>query len=200
MPYQKFKSYRLGEEKLQACGLTAKIIGYGSSSDMKVQFEDGKVIEHVSYYDFDRGALNYNKQNKPEHALSYRIGEQIVCSNEMIATIIAYRSYQDIDVQFDDGVVVEHISYARFFQAGIPHPDHRPVIWPRNLSKHIGLKKRTLDGYRELIAVHDDGTLDYIEDDGTIIYNGSTASFFRRNIHLYKWRNRKTKEIMERKT
>ena len=199
MPYQKLKSYRLGEEKLQECGLIAKIIDYRSAADMTVQFEDGKIIQHVTYYNFNLGTLNYNKQNKPEIASSFRVGEKKVCSNEMIATIIAYRSYQDIDIQFDDGLIVEHISYARFFQKGVPHPDHRPVIWPRNLNKHIGLRKRTLDGYRELLAVHDDDTLDYIDDDGTVVYNGSSTDFFRKNTYLSRSKKRKSSEIVERR-
>ena len=199
MPYQKLKSYRLGEEKLQECGLIAKIIEYHSAADMTVQFEDGKIIQHVMYYNFNLGTLNYNKQNKPENASSFRVGEKKVCSNEMIATIIAYRSCQDIDIQFDDGLIVEHISYARFFQEGVPHPDHRPVIWPRNLKKHIGLRKRTLDGYRELLAVHDDDTLDYIDDDGTFVYNGSSTDFFRKNTYLSRNTKRKSSEIVERR-
>lgn len=157
MSYQKTKTYRIGEEKQQKCGQSARIIAYPSGADMTVQFDDGRIIEHVSYYAFTNGNVNYNRKGSPKDIKSYRVGESVVCSNEMIATIVAYRSYQDIDVRFDDGLVVEHISYARFFQHGVPHPDHKPVIWPQNLKKHIGIKKRTLDGYRVLIGVHDDG-------------------------------------------
>lgn len=139
----------------------------------------------------------------------YRVGEKTVCSNEMIATIIAYRSYQDIDVQFDDGLVVEHISYARFFQHSIPHPDHKPVFWPYNLKKHIGLKKRTLDGYRELLCVHEDeaGTqrrtyynstrIDYVDDDGTVVKNGTYHDFLLKNTSLHKHIDNITKEIVD---
>ena len=189
--YQKLKDYRLGEEKRQSCGLMAKIIEYPSASDMKVQFEDGKIINHVSYYSFSQGTLNYNKQDMPEMAKNYRVGEKIVCSNEMVSTITAYRNSQDIDVQFDDGLKVEHISYARFFQAGVPHPEHKPVGMPRKLEKHIGFRKRTLSGYRELLAVHDDGTVDYLDDDGSIVCNAHTWEFFRKNTSFSKDRIRK---------
>lgn len=87
MSYQKLKSYRLGEERLQECGLTARIIAYPSGADMTVQFEEGKIIEHVKYYDFVHGTLNYNKQNKPEYTRNYRIGEKAVCSNEMLRSL-----------------------------------------------------------------------------------------------------------------
>ena len=189
--YQKLKNYRLGEEKRQSCGLMAKIIDYPSAADMTVQFEDGKIINHVSYYSFSQGTLNYNKQDMPEMAKNYRVGEKIVCSNEMVATITAYRNSQDIDVQFDDGLKVEHISYARFFQAGVPHPEHKPVGMSRKLEKHIGFRKRTLSGYRELLSVHDDGTVDYLDDDGSIVCNAHTWEFFRKNTSFFKDRIRK---------
>ena len=197
MAYQKLKIYRVGEKKLQKCGMEATIIAYPSGADMKVQFEDGKIVDHVSYYDFSQGNLNYNKNDTLQMSKSYRIGEKCVCTNEMIATIIAYRSYHDIDVQFDDGLVVEHISYARFFQRSVPHPDHKVVFWPRNLGKHIGMKKRTLDGYRELLAVHDDHTVDYIDDDGTTVYNSWNQDFLRKNTSLHKHKDRRTGQIVD---
>ena len=196
--YQKLKNNRIGEEKLQKCGLIARIIAYPSGADMTVQFEDGKTVEHVSYYNFSLGTLNYNKTEKPQVVKNYRIGEKRVCSNEMIATIIAYRSYHDIDVRFDDGLVVEHISYARFFQSGVPHPEHKPVVWPRNLKNHTGMRKRTLNGFRELLKVHEDHSVDYIDDDGTIICHASYYSdFLRKNTSLTKHKDRRTGQIMD---
>ena len=194
MPYQKYKSYRLGEEKLQKCGLVAKIIEYRLAGDMTVQFEDGKIVDHVNYYDFTNGNLNYNKTTRQESVRSHRVGEKCVCSNEMIATIIAYRSYYDIDVQFDDGLIVEHISYARFYQASVPHPDHKPVMQkPELLKRHIGLRKRTLDGYRELLDVHDDGTVDYLDDDGSVVKNAHSLDFYTKNTVLSNGRRRRDK-------
>lgn len=198
--YQKLKDYRIGEKMPQKCGHIATIIAYHYAGDMTVQFEDGRIVEHVNYYSFVNGTQNYNKENKPELENSYRVGEKIVCSNEMIATVIAYRSYHDIDIQFDDGLVVEHISYARFFQGGVPHPDHKPVIWPYKLEKHIGLRKRTLKGYRELLAVHDDRTIDYIDDDGTIVHNGLKYDFLWDGMHFFKSKPRIFKKKQEKQT
>ena len=191
MPYQKFKDYRLGEEKLQKCGLKAKITEYRLAGDMTVQFEDGKIVDHVDYYAFVNGNLNYNKTAREQSVKSHRVGEKCVCSNEMIASIIAYRNHYDIDIQFDDGLVVEHISYARFYQCSVPHPDHKPVMQkPKLLKRHIGLKKRTLDGYRELLDVHDDGTVDYLDDDGSVVTNAYSWDFYRKNTVLSNGRRR----------
>lgn len=35
----------------------------------------------------------------------YRVGEKVVCTNNMIAEIIEYRNYKDIDVRYEDGDV-----------------------------------------------------------------------------------------------
>jgi len=190
--YKKFKDYRLGEEKLQKCGLKAKITEYRLAGDMTVQFEDGKIVDHVDYYAFVNGNLNYNKTAREQSVKSHRVGEKCVCSNEMIATIIAYRSYHDIDVQFDDGLVVEHISYARFYQCSVPHPNHKPIMQkPKLMKQHIGLRKRTLDGYRELLDVHDDGTVDYLDDDGSVVKNAGSWDFYRKNTVLCNGRRRR---------
>ena len=38
----------------------------------------------------------------------YRVGEKVVCTNNMIAEIIEYRNYKDIDVRYEDGYIIEH--------------------------------------------------------------------------------------------
>ncbi len=55
-------------------------------------------------------------------------GEEKLQACGLMARIIDYPSADDITVQFEDGLTVEHISYAQFLQADIPHPDHKPVI------------------------------------------------------------------------
>ena len=46
----------------------------------------------------------------------YRVGEKVVCTNNMIAEIIEYRNYKDIDVRYEDGYIIEHTTYQSFFQ------------------------------------------------------------------------------------
>lgn len=98
---------------------------------------------------------------------------------ERIATIIIYRNHADIDVQFDDGFIVKHISYSRFCNRSIPHPDHKTVYWPllNPRKSYVNRKKRTLYGYRALITVYEDNTVDYIDDNGTFISHGSYRDF-----------------------
>ena len=46
--------------------------------------------------------------------LKKRIGQTNITSNGEIMTIVAYRNNQDIDVQFEDGVIMSHIRYDMF--------------------------------------------------------------------------------------
>lgn len=46
------KKHRIGEIRLQNCGLEAKIINYRKYLDMDVQFPDGTVTEHKTYCSF----------------------------------------------------------------------------------------------------------------------------------------------------
>lgn len=129
---------------------------------------------------------------KRTSAKTYRVGEKMVLKNEMIAEIIAYRTGDDIDIRYDDGVIREHVKYSHFFQQSLPRPDKKPILWHRFYpkKKDIGRKKRTLFGYRTLLDVHDDNTIDYIDDDGTIIKNGCYTTFLYQNMILGKYRDR----------
>ena len=53
----------------------------------------------------------------------YKVGEKTVCSNGMIVELIAYRNHKDIDVRYEDGYVIEHLSYQSFYQSHCPRPD-----------------------------------------------------------------------------
>lgn len=125
-------------------------------------------------------------------AKTYRVGEKTVLTNGMIAEIIAYRTYNDIDIRYDDGVIHEHVKYSHFIQQGLSRPDKKPILWwqlhPKK--KDIGQKKRTLFGYRTLLNVHDDYTIDYIDDDGTTVKNGCYTTFLYKNMYLFKYRDR----------
>ena len=132
---------------------------------------------------------NMNKITKNEfkknHTMHYRVGEKVVCSNNMIAEIIAYRNHKDIDIQYEDGYIIEHTTYKSFSQRSCSRPDKKPVIWHQGLSvvkKNIGKKKRTLHGHRTLLNVRSYNDVDYIDDNGEIVYHGSFSAFLYTNI------------------
>lgn len=51
-----------------------------------------------------------------------RVGVQSTASNGMQMTCIVYRGSRDIDIQFEDGVIIEHRSWDAFLKGNIRHP------------------------------------------------------------------------------
>lgn len=108
--------HRLGETKKMNCGMTATIIKYHSSSDIDVRFEDGTIVSHKTYDAFRKREIT----NPTIYASRLNERKRMNCG--MSAQIIAYRKSSDIDVQFEDGTIVRHRSYADFVKAAISNP------------------------------------------------------------------------------
>lgn len=113
---------RLGETKMMNCGMEATIIRYGGSADIDVRFEDGIVVEHREYREFEKGGIiNPNIKATAEN----RLDETCMMNCGMKATIIRYGKYTDIDVRFEDGTIIEHRQYIQFKKGGIANPNFK---------------------------------------------------------------------------
>ena len=111
---------RLGETRMMNCGMKATIIRYGKYSDIDICFEDGKVVEHKAYDTFKKGSItNPNIKVSAENCL----GKTRMMNCGMEATIIRYGRYDDIDVCFKDGAIVEHRKYDSFKRGKIANPN-----------------------------------------------------------------------------
>ena len=108
---------RLGETRMMNCGTEATIIRYGGATDIDVRFEDGAIVEHMTYSKFKKGSIAH-----PNTTAKARLGETRMMNCGMEATIIRYGRYDDIDVRFEDETVVEHRGYGNFKTGGITHP------------------------------------------------------------------------------
>ena len=106
---------RVGETSVATNGMTMTIIAYRRCGDMDVQFEDGAVRRGVTYRSFIKGEIRHPSEKD-------RTGETAVATNGMTMTIIAYRRYNDIDVQFEDGAVRRGVLYGSFQKGQIRHP------------------------------------------------------------------------------
>ena len=53
-----------------------------------------------------------------------RTGEERVMSNGQKATIIYYNNSKDMDIQFEDGTVVENIIYQHFVKGSVKNPNY----------------------------------------------------------------------------
>ena len=108
---------RIGEVRMQNCGLEAKIVDYRNNMDIDVQFSDGRIVEHRSYTNFKRGGIKH-----PDIFTNKTLGKKQIQNCGLEAEIVGCRSRLDIDVQFPDGETVEHRSYDSFKHREIAHP------------------------------------------------------------------------------
>lgn len=166
---------RLGETKIMNCGMEATIIKYESSIDLDVQFADGYVVQKRRYTEFKKGVIN-NPNYKPFAAL--KIGETKMMNCGMSATIIAYRNSTDLDVQFEDGTIVEHRTLPSFNDCEILNPNLDYNRNSNNASKRIGESKRMNNGLVATIVVYKSKEdIDVQFEDGSITCNKRYSDF-----------------------
>ena len=108
---------RVGETAVANCGMEMTIIAYRNVKDVDVRFEDGQEVYHKAYYSFKSGNIA-----PPRDLQKERIGETAVATCGMEMTIIAYRSFADVDIRFEDGQEAYHKGYCNFKSGEIAHP------------------------------------------------------------------------------
>ena len=108
---------RLGETRMMKCGMEATIIRYGNAKDIDVCFEDRTVATHKTYNAFKKGEMA-NSNIKVS-----RLSETRMMNCGMEATIIRYGKYTDIDVRFEDGIIVNNRKYSTFKKGEIANPN-----------------------------------------------------------------------------
>lgn len=140
--YKKRMKKRIGEKRMQKCGLEAEIIDYRNNSDMDIQFPDGAKIKHKTYDEFNKGSIYHPNENRYKKHMRQRIGEKRVQKCGLEAEIIDYQSTKNITVMFLDKIIVNKKEYQRFQQKKIGHPTinrhfHRYIgtIFPKDRSK-----------------------------------------------------------------
>lgn len=102
-------------------GMNMKIVSYRGNSDIDVQFEDGTVVKNKRYQEFVKGSIR--NPNVKRNSCKKRIGMITTANNGMKMKIIAYRNASDIDVEFEDGTIVEGKSFANFIRGAIRNPN-----------------------------------------------------------------------------
>lgn len=173
------KIRRVGQRQLMKNGLTATLIKYRSSASVDVQFDDGVVVKNKTYDQFIGGQIGH-----PDclHAMKKkdRTGETRVMNNGMKATIITYRLSDDLDIQFEDGVIREHCAYKEFCEGYIKHPDDTPE---GQTTKRIGEKRYMNCGLEATIVEYNsshDITIQF--SDGNVATNKDYSCFLNGTI------------------
>lgn len=100
-------------------GQNMKIISYRGHNDIDVQFEDGSIAKHKKYDCFIKGNIQHPKIAEE---ITNRVGKVSTANNGMKMKIIAYKNASDIDIQFEDGTIVQHKVYRAFLTGEISHP------------------------------------------------------------------------------
>ena len=108
------KAQREGQIGYNKQNQKMQIISYRNAKDIDIQFEDGAITTHRAYSNFLKGAISYPRDS--------RIGEVGKNNSGDTMIIIAYRSYEDIDIQFEDGTIVYNKRYGHFKQGRIAYP------------------------------------------------------------------------------
>ena len=105
--------------------------------------------------------------------LTERIGQTLIMTNGQRATIIAYRSSNDIDIKFEDGTIVTNKQYTAFKRGFIKNPNLEE-------QKPIGEKRLMNNGqYAEIIGYKNNRNIDIKFEDG-VIKKGVDYNAFKR--------------------
>lgn len=172
--YSKFKKgqikntkFRLGETSISTKGQKMKIIAYRNCNDMDVKFEDGTIVKNTFYQQFKDGQIT-----NPNYTNSIaKIGEEIKTQYGQKMKIIAYRDCNDIDIQFEDGTIVEHRIYREFKKGRIRNPNFFSA-------SRIGEKKVNKQGLQmEIIKYSSYNDIAVKFEDGTIVSNKTYFGF-----------------------
>ena len=106
---------RTGERRLMNCGLWAEIIAYRGCHDIDIKFENGDILYNKDYHNFTKGSILCDSYN-------VRLGEKRLMNCGKIAEIVEYRRYDDIDIRFEDGILVKNKEYYKFLKGSIKYP------------------------------------------------------------------------------
>lgn len=182
---------RLNEVRQMNNGQSAVIKKYRKATDIDVEFEDGTIVTHRSYNKFLNGSIrNPNKisdrelnkkHNKPS---VIHKGEERTMNNGEKATIMIYRGFNNIDIQFEDGTVALHKAYNNFKKGSIMKPKKNEIRVMNN-----GQKAKIIE-YRNCFNI------DIQFDDGTIVEHKTYDNFKR---GLIRNPNFKQQEILDEK-
>lgn len=150
------------------CGDYATIINV-KNNKVDIQFDDGNIIYDKYYGNFKKGQIG----NYINH-----IGETKIMNCGLKATIISYKNYHNIDIQFEDNSIITKKCYNDFLKGTIAHNSIKTE--PKNKIKEnrIGQKQIMNCGMEcEIIEYNncDDITVKF--EDGTIVKNKKYDKF-----------------------
>lgn len=115
-----------------------------------------------------------------------RTGETRIAGCGLKMTIIAYRGVDDVDIQFEDGVIVEHKNYTSFNKGQISHPTRKTIR--KHIDDHIGETAISSSGLSmKIIAFRDRKDIDVEFENGMIREHCTYHNFKKGSISPEKY-------------
>ena len=108
----------IGKQVLNKDGRNMILIDYRTANDITIEFDNGNKVK-TTFDKFKKGQV---------YDVNYRIGEKSYSSQGQIMTIIRYKSSADIDIEFDDGTIREHVKYQMFKKGYIKNPNFKSTF------------------------------------------------------------------------
>lgn len=131
-------SNKINMTKTDKAGNKMTIIGYRSSNDIDVQFEDGQIVKNTTLNKFHNGTVKNNKRKSlVGQSNTMKTGEMAACIND--------NGWNDIDIRFDDGTVVEHVSRRSFLNGAVKNPNLIFSFIGMEREMNCGLRCRVID-------------------------------------------------------
>lgn len=161
---------RTGETNIANNGMKMTIIAYRKNNDIDIQFEDGTIVYNKQYGKFKTGNIRYP-------AITNRIGETRIMKCGLKATIIKYNDSNNIDIKFEDNVIVYNKTYGSFKKGMIKHPSINTQT--NNAAKNrIGETRMMSCGLKATLTQYNNADNINIQfEDGITVYNKRYSNF-----------------------
>lgn len=180
---------RTGEYKVMACGIGATVIRYAECDDIDVKFDNGFILNSVSYTRFKNGLLiPSNADSRLYRSYNRYINAVNRATNGQEMTVVDFISCDNVTVKFEDGTIVKGISINRFLSGSVKNPNYTTI--KSRQDQLVGKINRATNGLdMKIIKVDDRHHIDIEFEDGYIAYNKTYSAFKNgiiRNINIGK--------------
>ena len=151
----------LGEQAKMNCGMLATITDYRDYQHIDLQFEDGTTVRNRKYSEFKKGNIaNTNLGRNATKTKYNRLGTKKKMNCGLYATIIRYDNVNDIDVQFEDNVIVTNRNWNDFKNGSIDRKDFKSLLG-QSAIMNCGMHATVVEdnNFRNIKIQFEDGTI-----------------------------------------
>ena len=113
----------IGETRMMRCGLEATVIECHNFENISVQFEDNTIVYNKAYASFKKGMIKHpNINTHIIKSIAKHINETHTMNCGLKATIIKYHTAENVDVQFENNMIIYNKTYGCFKRGSIGIP------------------------------------------------------------------------------